>query len=783
MAETLLSFGVEKLWSLLVRKTDRFKELDKQLTELKSDLNLLKSLKNADAKKDASSLVKNCVEEIKEIVFDAEDIVETFILKEEVRKTSGIKKHMRRLSFITVDRREIASELKGISKRISKVIRDDIQSFGENVKKLVGYLVEEEIIQVVSICGMGGIGKTTLARQVFNHEMVRKHFDGVVWVCVSQQFTRKYVWGTILQRLGSEFDEDKVSNMTEDQLQDNLFLLLETRNSLIILDDMWKLLGQSWKVVLTSRNKGVALHADPTCIIFKPASLTPEEKYKVNKEMEETGKQMIKHCGSLPLAIKVLGGLLASQYTLQEWKRVHDNIGAFLVGGNSFNGRNISSVYHVLHLSFEELPIYLKHCFLYLTHFSEDHAIDVDKLSYYWAAEEIPKRMYYNGASIRDIADGYIEEMVKRNMVISERDAHTSRFETCQLHDMMREVCLLKAEEENFLQIVHDTSTAEAKSRRLAIYRPDAELFRPMGEMKNPKLRSLMFITNKNEALISITLSIGWLQSSQRQLMRVLDLSGVRFGVGDTKLPSSIGNLIHLRYLSLYEAHVSHLPSSTWNLKLLLYLNLNVTASSPVYVPNVFEEMRELTFLALPLPSYLSIYNSSEGCSMEILSSSLSELNHLKNLTIDYSNGEQKWRLYMPRLLDVQHLPSHLTTITLQNCCLKEDPMPILGKLLHLKEVDLKCQSYCRRKMVCSGGSFTQLQKLWLFALNEWEEWIVEEGSMPLTLEITNCKKLKELPDGLRFIIFLKELYILLMESKREWKEKLSRGGEDYYKV
>ncbi|KAL1194082.1 putative disease resistance protein [Cardamine amara subsp. amara] len=121
----------------------------------------------------------------------------------------------------------------GISKRISKVIRD-MQTFGvqqmivdggeyshllqekqremrktystinendlvgleENVKRLVGYLVETDKIQVVSITGMGGIGKTTLARQVFNHELVKNHFDGVAWVCISQQFTRKYVWET-----------------------------------------------------------------------------------------------------------------------------------------------------------------------------------------------------------------------------------------------------------------------------------------------------------------------------------------------------------------------------------------------------------------------------------------------------------------------------------------------------------------------------------------------------------------------------------------------------------
>ncbi|CAL9238221.1 unnamed protein product, partial [Arabidopsis halleri] len=139
--------------------------------------------------------------------------------------------------------------------------------------KLVGYLVEEDI-QVVSICGMGGIGKTTLARQLFNHEIVQRHFDGVVWVCISQQFTRSYVWHTILRKLSSKHVG---KNMTEEDLQEKLFQLLETSSSLIVLDDMWREEDwdrikpvfppkKGWKVLLTSRNENVALHVDPKCL-------------------------------------------------------------------------------------------------------------------------------------------------------------------------------------------------------------------------------------------------------------------------------------------------------------------------------------------------------------------------------------------------------------------------------------------------------------------------------------------------------------------------------------
>ncbi|CDY30895.1 BnaC09g15110D [Brassica napus] len=673
MAETLLSFGVEKLWDLIVRESDRFHGVKEQFDELKSDLNMLRCfLEDADAKKHASAMVRNTMKEIKEIVHDAEDIVETFLLEEELGNSCGIRNSARKFSCGVFERRGLAFSIEAISKRTSKVIRD-MQSLGvqqENVKNVVSYLMEEDSVQVVSITGMGGIGKTTLAREVFNHEMIKCHFVGLAWVCVSQQFTRKYVWQTILRKLRPVC---KVSEMTNDELQEKLFQVLETQKVLIVLDDIWREEDwdiikamfprkKGWKVLLTSRNEGVAVRADPSCFTFKPDCLNLEEswilfrriafpientnEYKVDEEMERMGKQMIKHCGGLPLAVKVLGGLLASQYTLREWKRIHENIRSYIVGGTSFEEKNVNSVYHVLYLSFEELPIYLKHCFLYLAHFPEDYAIDVGKLSYYWAAEGIPRPRYYDGVTIQEVADGFIAELVKRNMVISERDFRTSRFETCQLHDMMREVCLHKAKEENFVHIVDlGTSTASSQSlssRRLVIQSSHFE-FHVEEYIINPKLRSFLLT---HSAVLHY-----WMASSlcftRLQFMRVLDLSGAKFEGG--KLPPGIGKLIHLRYLSLHRAWICHLPSSIQNLKFLLYLSLDVDCRYQVYMSDFLKELRKLRYLSLPrelqdgtnvrdLHSMtrlrgLSIIFNGE-CTLEALSSSLGQLKHLENFNL-----------------------------------------------------------------------------------------------------------------------------------------------------
>ncbi|CAN6850431.1 unnamed protein product [Brassica oleracea] len=336
----------------------------------------------------------------------------------------------------------------------------------------------------------------------------------------------------------------------------------------------------------------VGLHADKQCVTFKPECLTFEESwdlfqriafpikdtagkfsraayldFSIEEDMKEIGMEMIRHCGGLPLAIKVLGALLGKKYTLHEWKRIHENIKTHIIRGTGSDDRNVNlKVYDVLYLSFEELPAYLKQCFLYLASFPEDYKIDVEKLSYYWAAEG----MDFDGASIREVADGYIEQLVKRNMVISERDVKTFRFETLQLHDMMREVCLRKAEEENFVQTI-DKSTANSKSPckscRLTVVCSPEETFNVDTEVKNPSLRTLLFIKNWELKATSLFFT-------RHKLMRVLDLYFAEFEGG--KVPSSIGELINLRYLSLQWSNATQLPSYMRNLKKLLYLNLNI---------------------------------------------------------------------------------------------------------------------------------------------------------------------------------------------------------------
>ncbi|XP_033147316.1 probable disease resistance RPP8-like protein 2 isoform X3 [Brassica rapa] len=851
MAEGVVSFGVEKLWDLLSRESERLQGVHEKVDDLKCQMRMLQSLlKDADARKHENEVVRNFLEDVKDIVFDAEDIIESFLLKELSGNQKGIKRRVKRLACFLVDRRGLSMDIEGIIKRMSKVVAQ-MQSFGiqhsvnrspsvqerqreirqtypkrsqkdlvgveQSVKELVGHLVENDSIQVVSISGMGGIGKTTLARQVFHHDIVRSHFDGYAWICVSQDFKRKDIWQKLLQDLRPH--DKGIEHMNENTLQAELFHLLETSKYLIVMDDVWKKEDwdaikdvfpqerRGWKMILTSRDEGVGLHADPTCFPFRPKPLTPEESWKlcesiafprkeitelnVDEELEAMGKKMVTYCGGLPLAVKVLGGLLANKNMVEEWKRVDDNIQTQIV---RIDDNSQDSVYRVLSMSYEDLPMQLKHCFLYLAHFPEDDKIQVRILYNLWEAEGIITSSC-DGETTRKIGEEYIDELVRRNMVIAVKDDLSCKWKYCQMHDMMREVCLYKAKEENFLQFIEvptsSTSTINAhtptRARRLVVH-GDGNAFDMLGRKNNQKARSVLgFGLDSNL----------WKQSGQGlrnlQLLRVLDLN-LQTHDSDSRggrIPSSIGKLIHLRYLSLHMGRATHVPSSLRNLKLLICLS--IYSEGRVHLPSIFKEMVELR--SLMLPRYIDAKTKLElgnllnleylvGFRLEYGSiTDFLRMKKLRTLEIFLKGRHLELDIHITRLPDHSRFPPHLAHISLCDCKMEEDPLQILQKLLHLKSVELSYSTFVGRKMVCSKGGFPQLCKLDIWYLDDWEEWIVEEGSMPClrTLSIRFCDKLKELPEGLKYITSLKELVIT--HQNKEWKTKLVPGGESYYKV
>ncbi|PQM33154.1 putative disease resistance RPP8-like protein 2 [Prunus yedoensis var. nudiflora] len=164
------------------------------------------------------------------------------------------------------------------------------------------------------------------------------------------------------------------------------------------------------RILLTTRNKEVALYADKNGFLFEPQSLNDDESgelfekiamsrtedtnSKIYEQKKELGMEMLQHCKGLPLAIMVLAGLLARKDTVEEWNTVHKNVYAYIRRGtylgSDYKGEGFEGVLWLLELSYDNLPYYFKLCFLYLAHFPEDYEIPTLDLRVRFLGNEIP---------------------------------------------------------------------------------------------------------------------------------------------------------------------------------------------------------------------------------------------------------------------------------------------------------------------------------------------------------------------------------------------------------
>ncbi|KAK5786929.1 hypothetical protein PVK06_041579 [Gossypium arboreum] len=412
--------------------------------------------------------------------------------------------------------------------------------------------------------------------------------------------------------------------------------------------------------------------------------------------MKELGENMVKHCAGLPLAIVVLGGILATKNnSLNQWRKISDNVKSYLKRGKNQGPED------VLALSFDDLPPYLRPCFLYLSHFPEDYMIDVYRLIQLWVAEGIvsSKQEERDGGEIaEDVAESYLMELVERCMIqVRQRDVATLKVKTVQMHDLMRGLCLSKAKQENFVFII-DRSNASSLSMIRKVRRVSVHEFFFIQCIKSPNIRSLLFF---NEFILEKELEkylplevLKYFDEHEDEVWNPL-LWILAISIGGFKLPSDIGNLIHLRFLSLKDLEFiwPKLPSSLGNLRSI--------------------DPRHFAHLL-------------SGCT------SIYKLNIVTGIS---------------ELPDYHYFSSHLAYIKLKWYQSKKDPMPTLEKLPNLRIFEFE-EIFEVNEIFCSAQGFPRLESLSLVELHRLEQWKVDERAMPSLqrLEIRGCENLKMLP-------------------------------------
>ncbi|XP_031111199.1 putative late blight resistance protein homolog R1B-16 isoform X2 [Ipomoea triloba] len=329
--------------------------------------------------------------------------------------------------------------------------------------------------EIVSIQGMGGIGKTTLAKRVYEDPSVASRFDIRAWVVASQYHNKLQMLTDLLKSMGCVG-----SGTQEDQLAQQLYKKLMHQRYFVVIDDIWSV--DAWnsvkacfpdnandsRVLLTTRSAQVATfigsnndfsHQMQLLQEGESLNLFHEKTSKsLGSEFDMIGRQIVKKCKGLPLAIVVAAGLLSKLHTLDEWKNVAE------VLNSSATTTIDEECSTILSSSYNHLPHSLKACFLYLSVFPEDEAIHVKTVVKLWVAEGLVKAS--KDMSFDAVARKHIQELKDRNLILVSRASSCGRkAKVFRMHDLLHSFCVREAKKENLLHVVYenDESTSTPK--------------------------------------------------------------------------------------------------------------------------------------------------------------------------------------------------------------------------------------------------------------------------------------------------------------------------------
>ncbi|KAH0637494.1 hypothetical protein KY289_037409 [Solanum tuberosum] len=628
MAEILLTAvinkSVEIAANLLFQQGSRLNFLKEDIDWLQRVLRHIRSyVDDAKAKEvGGDSRVKNLLKDIQQLAGDVEDLLDEFLPKiQQSNKFKGAICCLKTVSFAD----EFATEIEKIRRRVADIdslrttfnITDtsnnnndcipteqrrefrhadetEVIGLDDDFNKLQEKLLVQDLCNgVVSIVGMPGLGKTTLAKKLYSH--VRHQFECSALVYVSQQPRAGEILLDIAKQVGLTDEQRK------EHLEDNLRSLLETKRYVILLDDIWD--TKIWdalnrvlrpecdskigsRIIITSRYDHVGRYIGEDFSLHKLQPLDSEKSFELftkkififdnnnnwanaSPVLVDIGKSIVRRCGGIPLAIVVTAGMLRKkERTEHEWNRVLERIGHNIQDGCA----------KVLALSYNDLPIALRPCFLYFGLFPEDHEIRAFDLTNMWIAEKLIVVNSGNRREAESLAEDILNKFVSRNLIQVVKRTYDGRISSCRIHDLLHSLCVNLAAESNFFHTEHNAFGDPGnvgRVRRITFYSDNNamnEFFR--SNPKPTKLRAL-FCFNNDSCLLSHMAHLNF------KLLQVLVVVTSRDCCQHVTIPNTFGNMSCLRYLRFEGNIAGKLPNCMMKLKHLETLDIGKSFIDP----------------------------------------------------------------------------------------------------------------------------------------------------------------------------------------------------------
>ncbi|XP_042039996.1 putative late blight resistance protein homolog R1A-10 [Salvia splendens] len=671
-------------------------------------------------------------------------------------------------------------------------------------------------LQVCYIVGMFGIGKTTLARIVYNNEDIVYKFDMRLIVVIGVKYKLEELLLRLLRPLLHERVSEVKKEETVHELGDRLRESLSHMTYLVVLDDLrdmrvWEQLrpyfpdvGNGSRIMITTRmtnmdcareyiHRKCPLSEEASWWLFRKIAFSNMEMDMY--ELDPIGKTIAKNMGGLPLALVEIGEVVSKlPKTVECWRKVAQNMNSHIQETSIPKAVNAG------------LPQHLKACFLYLCLFQRHYAIPTSTLIKLWVAEGFIEPEA--DQSLEQIAEEYLEDLVSRSLVIVHERSYTGRIKTCGvIRELVWDVCVSEAQQQKLIHIVNKDTASSGVGikypRRLSIQSDVA-----VGVTGSGRLRSLVFMCadTEHQDPLPVFERVKWL--------RVLHALPIRF----SKFPDQVLKLVRLRYLAItFEGELPSSISTLWDLQALIIVSSRAI-SSPVFLPLEIWELQKLRHLHcmgfdLPLPSAdlnlmklltlsgvsfrtcvdgvlaripnvikLGIRFNPADHAVEVscFQAVFSYLNHLESFKCGVTSQSEA-------AFSLLGFPSGLIKLTLGGSgFLWDEHTSIISDLPHLQVLKLRWRAFCGPKWELYEGGFPRLKFLALEDLDI-EQLIAESNHFPVLqkLLIRRCYKLQEIPIEMGDIptlevIEVKDCCESLIESVRHIKrEQEELGNED----